>query len=66
MQLELPILINEFLQRQGPRPSQLVLRMGYKNVNKGMRYLTSWRRSEALPTEEQVVRLARALGPTCG
>ena len=62
MQLELQSFINEFLKTQGLRPPQLVRRMGYKNVNKGMRYLTAWRRSEALPTKEQVARLARALG----
>jgi len=61
MQLELPGLIREHLKERGLSRRQLVERMGYRNINKGMRYLMGWLRGEELPGADQVGRLAAAL-----
>ncbi|MBW2736368.1 MAG: hypothetical protein JRH20_28610, partial [Deltaproteobacteria bacterium] len=62
MQLELPKLITKLLTEERISRRQFVERMSYRNVNKGMRYLTAWLRGEELPGDDHVVRLAKALG----
>ncbi len=58
----------DFIERRrralGLSRRQLVERMGYRNVNKGLRYLVGWTREGRLPGPEHLPRLAAALD--CG
>lgn len=62
MQWELKRLLEEYLTEKGLSRREFVLRLGYRNINKGMRYLMGWLRCEELPNSEQTEWLVRALG----
>ena len=61
MQLELPKLIEGFLKKRGLGRRQVAERMGYRNLNRGMRHVTAWLRGEALPCAAHIDLLAPAL-----
>lgn len=61
MQLELPKLIEGFFKERGLGRRQLAERMGYRNLNRGMRHVTAWLRGEALPCAAHIDLLAPAL-----
>lgn len=60
--LDLPRSINETIRKLGLTRRQVVLRMGYRNENRGMRHLLRWLSGEARPRGDQLDRLGAALG----
>ena len=64
MQTEFITLIRSVMQSQGWSRRDVVRRMGYKNVSKGLRRLDAWLQGDGYPNGAQCSPLAEALSVT--
>ena len=60
MENPLAQLIRRAIANQGITQSEFVCKMGYRNREKGHRRLAAWLRGKAVPTGDQLARIARA------